>query len=328
MAADRRYRFAQVDVFSERAFAGNQLAVVFDAEDLSATVMQDIAREMNLAETTFILPSRRPDCAARVRIFTPAREMPFAGHPTIGTAWVLAANGLVPGSADRFRLDEEIGPVPVELEGDPRAPCFVWMRHRDATFEAEVRDRDGVAAALGLKVDDLLPHVPIESGSTGNAFLYVPLRDAATVDRVVLDARRLEDVAPATAAIGVFVLAPDPDPAARRVYTRMFAPAHGVAEDPATGSASGALGAYLVRHGLVRAEGDTRIVSEQGTKMRRQSFVHIALTARETIDGHGETFDGRGTSRFTSRSLVAVTDLRVGGSVVPVLDGTIRVPAS
>ena len=306
MTADRRYRFVQVDVFSERAFAGNQLAVVFDAHDLSSTAMQDIAREMNLAETTFVLPSRRPDCAMRVRIFTPGREMPFAGHPTIGTAWVLAAHGLAPAGANAFQLDEEIGPVPVELEGDLTAPRFVWMRHRDATFETEVRDRDGVATALGLKADDLLPGVPIEAGSTGNAFLYVPLRDAATVDRVVVDARRLEEVAPATAHIGIFVLAPTADSDARRVYTRMFAPAHGVAEDPATGSASGALGAFLVRHRLVRGDGEMRIVSEQGTKMGRQSFVHIALNARD------------GQSR----------DIRVGGAVVPVIDGTLRVPGA
>ena len=232
--------------------------------------------------------------------------MPFAGHPTIGTAWVLASEGLAPPGVTGFALDEEIGPVPVELEGNPRAPRFVWMRHRDASFDPEVRDRDGVAAALGLKADDLLAGAPIEAGSTGNAFLYVPLRDAATVDRAVIDARRMEAVAPATTRIGVFVLTPDPDPAARRVYTRMFAPAHGVGEDPATGSASGALGAYLVRHRLVKADGPTRIVSEQGTKMGRQSFVHIALVAR----------DG------------ACTDIRVGGSVVPVIEGTVRVPAS
>ena len=306
MAEDRRYRFVQVDVFSERAFAGNQLAVVFDAHDLSTAEMQAIAREMNLAETTFLLPSRRAECAMRVRIFTPAREMPFAGHPTIGTAWVLAAHGLAPAGADRFVLDEEIGPVPVELEGDPRAPRFVWMRDRDATFDEEVRDRDGVAAALGLKTDDLLPDVPIQAGSTGNAFLYVPLRDRGTVDRVVVDARRLEEFAPAIAHIGIFVLAPDPDPAARSVYTRMFAPAHGVAEDPATGSASGALASYLVKHRLVRADGATRIVSEQGTKMGRQSFVHVSLRAQDGV----------------------ATDLRVGGRVVPVIDGTLRVPGA
>ena len=306
MPAARRYRFVQVDVFTERAFGGNQLAVVFGADDLAPQTMQAIAREMNLAETTFVLPPRRPHCAARVRIFTPAREMPFAGHPTIGTAWVLAHEGLVPGVAARFVLDEEIGDVSVSLEGDPRAPGFVWMDHRDATFGPPVRDREGVARALRLKADDLAEGVPVETGSTGNRFLYVPLRGRALVDAVDFDQRVFEEVVPDLDGIGVFVLAADPDPGARRVYCRMFAPAHGVTEDPATGSASGALGAYLVRHGLVRAEGETRIISEQGTKMGRQSFVHIALGAR---GGN-------------------VSSIRVGGAVVPVIDGTLTVPAS
>jgi trans-2,3-dihydro-3-hydroxyanthranilate isomerase len=229
--------------------------------------------------------------------------MPFAGHPTIGTAWVLAHHGLVPGAATRFVLDEEIGPVPVSLEGDPRAPRFVWMEHRDATFGPEVGDRAGIAAALRLKVGDLL-EAPVEAGSTGNRFLYVPLRDRATVDAVDFDQRAFEEVVPHLDGVGVFVLAPDADVDARRVYSRMFAPAHGVAEDPATGSASGALGAYLVRHGLVRAEGETRIVSEQGTTMGRQSFVHIALVAR------GDR----------------ISEIRVGGGVVPVIEGTLTVP--
>jgi trans-2,3-dihydro-3-hydroxyanthranilate isomerase len=300
----REYRILQVDVFTDRVLAGNQLGVVLDARGLSDDEMQLIAREMNVAETTFVLPPTRPGCVARVRIFTPGREMPFAGHPTIGTAWVLATEGLVPGGATTFALDEQIGAVEVELEGDPARPRFVWMRHRDATFGADVKDRAGVARALGLSDADLRPGAPIQTGSTGNAFLYVPLRDRAAVDRVTVDARRLLEVVPDTATIGVFVLAPDPDPNARRVYTRMFAPAHGVAEDPATGSASGALGAYLAIHRLVApAPAGTvlSIVSEQGTKMGRQSFVHITLTLR----------DG------------AVSDIRVGGGVVPALDGTL-----
>jgi trans-2,3-dihydro-3-hydroxyanthranilate isomerase len=303
MRSGHTYRFVHVDVFTERAFGGNQLAVVFGADGLPTATMQAVAREMNLAETTFLLPSRRADCVARVRIFTPAREMPFAGHPTIGTAWVLAHHGLVPGAAPRFALDEEIGPVPVALDGDPRAPRFVWMDHRDATFGPEVRDRAGVARALRLKVADLLA-APIEAGSTGNRFLYVPLRDRRTVDAVDFDQRAFEEAVPDLDGIGAFVFAPDPDPEARRVYSRMFAPAHGVAEDPATGSASGALGAYLVRHRLVHAEDETRIVSEQGTKMGRPSFVHIALVV------HADR----------------ISDIRVGGGVVPVIDGTLTVP--
>lgn len=301
MPSARDLRFVHVDVFTERALAGNPLAVFFDADPLSADTMQAIAREMNLSESVFLLASRRADCAARIRIFMPGRETPFAGHPTIGTAWVLAAEGLVTG--DRFAIEEEIGPVEVVVDGDARSPRRIWMKHRDATFGTEVTDRAGVADALGLESGDLLP-VPIQSGSTGNPFLYVPLRDAAAVDRATLDPRRLETAAPAemNAHMGVFVLAPH---GCGRLYTRMFAPAHGVAEDPATGSASGALGAYVVRHGLVEARGETRIVSEQGTKMGRQSFVHIALHGRDGV----------------------CTDIRVGGAVVPLIEGRLRIPA-
>jgi trans-2,3-dihydro-3-hydroxyanthranilate isomerase len=303
-AMSREYRILQVDVFTERVLAGNQLGVVPDARGLSDEEMQAIAREMNVAETTFVLPATRAGCVARIRIFTPGREMPFAGHPTIGTAWVLATERMVPDRATHFALDEQIGPVEVELEGDPARPGFVWMRHRDATFGDEVKERAGVAAALSLGERDLWPGAPIQTGSTGNAFLYVPLRDRATVDRAALDQSRIAAVVPDTTRIGVFVLAPEPDATARRVYTRMFAPAHGVAEDPATGSASGALGAYLAIHGLVAPARQMRIVSEQGTKMGRQSFVHITLT----------------------NELGAVSDIRVGGSVVPALDGTLTLP--
>ncbi len=300
----RRYRLLHVDVFTDRPLAGNQLAVVLDADGIGDDGMQAVAREMNLAETTFVLAPTRPDCVARVRIFTPAREMPFAGHPTIGTAWVLATEDRVPDRATTFALDERIGRVDVELEGDPTRPRFVWMRHRDATFGAEVADRGAVAAALGLDERDLLPGAPVRPGSTGNEFLYVPLRARAAVDGAELDTTRMEAVAPDTGRIGIFVFTPDDDPRARRAYSRMFAPAHGVAEDPATGSASGALGAYLVLHGLVAPDDRLRIVSEQGTKMGRQSFVHVAL-------------------RFANG---VVTDIRVGGGVAPVLDATLTLP--
>src|SRR4029434_6036150 len=141
--------------------------------------------------------------------------------------------------------------VRVELDGTPAAPRFIWMQHRDATFGPEIKNRAGVAAALGLAESDLIAGVPIEPGSTGNEFLYVPLRDRGTVDRARLDARGLEAALGKPTSLGTFVLAPDPDPAAQRVYSRMFAPAAGVPEDPATGSASGALGAYLVQNGIV-----------------------------------------------------------------------------
>ena len=331
----REYRFVQVDVFTERVFGGNPLAVVFDAKGLADGEMQAIAREMNCSETTFLLPPTRPDCAMRVRIFTPAREVPFAGHPTIGTAWVLANEGLLPENSRRFNLEEGIGPVEVTLEGPPTRPSFLWMRHGEARFGPPLADRAGFARALGLAEADLLTGAPVCTGSTGNAFLYIPLRDRDAVDRV--DRARLDVPALLAAqgegpSLGVFVFAPDPDPKAGagrgaavagrgepeasradaeiepsgyKVYSRMFAPhTSGVPEDPATGSASGPLGAYLVEHALVAAAPSVDIVSEQGTRMGRPSFLRIRLGMR----------DGR------------ISSIQVGGSVVPVIEGRLRVP--
>jgi len=300
----RSYRFVQVDVFTERVFGGNPLAVFFDGRGLDDAVMQQIAREMNLSETVFLLPPSRPDFAAALRIFTPAREVPFAGHPTVGTAWVLAAHRLAPAGVSRFVLEEKIGPVPVELEGDPARPSFVWMEQQNAVFDPALENRAAIARALGLAEADLRPGAPVRPGSTGAKFLYVPLRDAAAVDRAALDVPALLQAMGERPRLGVFVFAAGPDPAAGRVYSRMFAPhTAGVPEDPGTGSASGPLGAYLVLNGLVRRGDEVRIVSEQGTKMGRQSFVHIRLSMR------GD----------------AMTAIRVGGAVVPVLEGELRI---
>lgn len=326
--------FVQVDVFTERAFGGNPLAVVFEAAGLSDAEMQAIAREMNCSETTFLLPPTRPDCEARVRIFTPAREIPFAGHPTIGTAWVLATEELLPPNTHRFNLEEGIGPVEVTLEGEPTQPSLLWMRHGEARFGPELTNRDGFARALGLAGSDLLAGAPICTGSTGSTFLYIPLRDRELVDRARLDVRALLAVQGEGPDVGVFVFAPDPDPKAaagrgaaagessgynaagrgvaagepsgyNRVYSRMFAPhTSGIPEDPATGSASGPLGAYLVERRLVTPADTVDIVSEQGTRMGRPSFIRIRV--------------GMTAGR--------VSEILVGGSVVSVIEGRLRVP--
>ena len=295
----RELAFVQVDVFAERVFRGNPLAVVLDGRGLDDGEMQAIAREMNLSETTFVLPATRPDCAARVRIFTPASEIPFAGHPTVGTAWVLATLGRL-GGVVHAALEEGAGPVPVQLEGDPARPMFVWMRQRDAEFGPELADRAGVAAALGLAEGDLQDGAPICVGSTGRPFLYVPLRDRPAVDRATLDVPAMRRAA-GEPLPGVFVFAAEKGGA----YSRMFAPhTSRIPEDPATGAASGPLGAYLVQHGLAGGDGALRLVSEQGTQMGRQSFVHIRLR----------------------RDGARVTDIAVGGSVVPVLEGRLTIP--
>ena len=330
--ASRELLFVQVDVFTERVFGGNPLAVVFEAAGLSDTEMQAIAREMNCSETTFLLPPTRPDCAARVRIFTPAREVPFAGHPTIGTAWVLATEKLLPPDTRRFNLEEGIGPVEVTLEGEPARPSFLWMRHAEARFGPDLIKRAGFARALGLAESDLLAGSPVQTGSTGNAFLYIPLRDREVVDRARLDVPALLAAQGAGPNLGVFVFAPDPDPKAGagrgapagapsgavagrgaaagepsgyKVYSRMFAPhTSGIPEDPATGSASGPLGAYLVERGLATPADTVNIVSEQGTRMGRPSFIRIRV--------------GMTAGR--------VGEILVGGSVVPVIEGRLRMP--
>lgn len=298
----RRHALVQVDVFTDHALGGNPLAVVLDGRGLRDDEMQAVALEMNLSETTFILPVTRPECAARARIFTPRRELPFAGHPTLGTAWVLATRGLLPPGTTRFMLEEGIGPVPVEFEGDPTRPSFVWMHHGEPTFGPEIVDRVGMAKALGLTEAHLVPKVPIQSVSTGNPFLFVPLRNAATVDRAALDVPALHDCLGDGGALGIFVFAPH---GPGKVYSRMFAPhTAGVSEDPATGSASGPLGAYLVRYGLVPAGAEVKILSEQGVKMGRASHVHIRLDA---VDGRA-------------------SNIRVGGGVVEVLVGELHLP--
>jgi trans-2,3-dihydro-3-hydroxyanthranilate isomerase len=231
--------------------------------------------------------------------------VPFAGHPTIGTSWVLATEKRLPPSTRRFNLEEGIGPVEVTLEGEPARPSVLWMRHGEARFGPELIERTGFARALGLAESDLLAGAPVCTGSTGNTFLYIPLRDREVVDRARLDVPALLAAQGEGPNLGVFVFAPDPDPKAGRVYARMFAPhTSGVPEDPATGSASGPLGAYLVERGLVAPADTVDIVSEQGTRMGRPSFIRIRVGMRA----------GR------------VSEILVGGSVVPVIEGRLRVP--
>jgi trans-2,3-dihydro-3-hydroxyanthranilate isomerase len=290
----KRYAIHVVDVFTERPLAGNQLAVVLDAEGIPPEAMQRIAKEMNLSETTFVLAPEVSGHAARVRIFTPGRELSFAGHPTIGTAWVLFNEGLVPGGALEFTLEEGVGPIPVRgdrAEGGLRC----WMTHPPVSCGDVVSDRAAAAAALGLAERNLLSDVPIQIASTGLPHVYVALKDARAVDAAVSEKERLGKVF----AHGVFLFAANGE---GRLYSRMFAPhSDGIHEDPATGSASGPLGAFAVKYALVKRSASVSIVSEQGTKMGRQSFVHIKLEYPPARDEPSR--------------------IEVGGSVVPTLKG-------
>jgi trans-2,3-dihydro-3-hydroxyanthranilate isomerase len=303
MGNGREHRLRWVDVFTDRPMAGNPLAVVLQAEDLSDTQMQAIARETNLSETTFVLPPGNREHAARVRIFTPYVELPFAGHPTVGTGWVLLDEGMVGSNAPAFILEEGVGPIPVRVDRSG-GEIVLWMSHPPVTFGEVIEERHELAAALGLTIDDLRPEVPIQVASTGLPFLYVVLKDGAAVDRAVSSGDALTGVLDSHGLPPVFLFA---SVAARRLYSRMFGP-HSqtrIAEDPATGSASGPLGAFAVRYGLVPRGPQVSIVSEQGTKMGRQSFIHIALAYPD---------DGELPSR-----------IEVGGSVRPVMTAELSI---
>ncbi|HEV2141356.1 MAG TPA: PhzF family phenazine biosynthesis protein [Candidatus Dormibacteraeota bacterium] len=282
-----------VDVFTDKALAGNQLAVVLDGRDMPEELMQRIAREMNFSETTFLLPPENPSHAARVRIFTPDKELPFAGHPTIGTAWVLVDEGVV-DTLD-FVLEEGSGLVPVRGARENGRVKF-WMTHPKLKF-GQVFPHARVASALGIDESEIVTDVPAQIAFTGLPFMFVALRSASAVDAAEGDRARLSKLLRGKVQ-GVYLFAVN---GPGKLYGRMLAP--DTHEDPATGSAAGPLGGFAVRYGLVARAPEVSIVSEQGTKMGRQSFLHVSLTYDDGAD-------------MPSR-------IEVGGSVMPVLSGTL-----
>jgi trans-2,3-dihydro-3-hydroxyanthranilate isomerase len=279
----RRLHYHLVDVFTDRAFGGNPLAVVTNGRGVSGETMQAVAKEFNLSETTFVLPPDDPRHDWRVRIFTPGNELPMAGHPTVGTAFVLAREHLIPraGRETNIVFEEGVGPVPVRVEFEDGEPSFAEMSQPLPTFGTRLDDRRAVARMLSLEESDIEPDLPVEVVSCGVPFLYVPLRslDAARRARP-----RVDLIERASDEHGfppeVFVFTRETEGAGSTVHSRMFAPGLGIAEDPATGAASGPLGCYLVRYGLVEAGPSAEIVSEQGIEMGRPSYIRITIERR------------------------------------------------
>jgi trans-2,3-dihydro-3-hydroxyanthranilate isomerase len=292
--------YLHYDVFTGAPLLGNPLAVFTGARGLDAALMQAVAREMNFSESTFILPAEQPGTGVRMRIFTPAGELPIAGHPVIGSTFALAHAGVIPPGAARFVFGLNLGPVPVDLEWDAGRVRFVWMTQPNPVFRPPVADRAAVAGALGLMAGDLAPDLPIQEVSCGVPYLLVPLRDAVTVDRAVCDAAawgRLGARVGSDAPLFVFTLLDEGG--IDTVHSRMFAPGFGIAEDPATGSASGPLGCYLVERRLVSGDAASRIVSRQGVAMGRASRIHVAIAGgpgaiREVKVGGEAVLAGRG----------------------------------
>jgi trans-2,3-dihydro-3-hydroxyanthranilate isomerase len=311
----RGFGFIQLDVFTARPLEGNQLAVFTDARGLSDAEMQALAKEMNLSETTFILPGDPQDEArdgVRVRIFTVDEELDFAGHPTLGTAAVIrdrmfAAEASPAAGADMKRPAEvalalRVGRIPVTFSSGANGNIFGEMRQRDPEF-GPVRPREEVARAAGLSIDDIDPNLPIQTVSTGLPFTMVPIAKAETLRNLQQKFSFAAAEPYLTKSNGRFfyfvtrdTAALDGDAKGARLEARMI---FYNGEDPATGSAAGCCASWMVRHGVTKS--DEQVMIAQGLRIRRPSYLHV----RARLAGE------------------KVTDVRVGGNTVEVMRGEV-----
>jgi trans-2,3-dihydro-3-hydroxyanthranilate isomerase len=294
LPSPRKLTMVQVDVFTDRALTGNALAVFPDGRGLSTDQMQAIARETNLSETTFILPgdaAAEKENAVRVRIFTVQEELPFAGHPTLGTAFVLRGQS---GAAE-VRLALNVGTVPVRFEARPGQAAFGEMTQINPEF-GSTHDPQAIAEVTGLSPGDFDPSVPIQTVSTGLPYTIAAVRSLRTLQNLRLDVQRAgEYLAPSGAKFFYFVSRETVDPKAR-LHARML---FYNGEDPATGSAAGCCAAWMVAHGV--AASDEHVMIEQGLEMHRPSCILVRATKRDN----------------------QVVNVRVGGNCVEVLRGEV-----
>jgi trans-2,3-dihydro-3-hydroxyanthranilate isomerase len=259
------------DVFTNKPLQGNPLALIPDAIGLSDAQMQIIAKEFNLSETSFILPSQTAD--VRARYFTPATELPMAGHPTIGTTFALHRHKKIKG--DSFRLELKAGVFEIGLEHSQNKLARAWMNQGVPKQLAEIPDRAGVAKALNLATSDLM-ELPIIIGSAGTSFYVVPVKTLAALEHASLTLSLLpKSTIEARSSMLVFT----PDAPQSDVRCRMFGEAFGIREDPATGGAHGPLGWYMATHGLLEFNNDSMtFISHQGVEMGRPSELHVRVT--------------------------------------------------
>lgn len=290
----RRLAMAQWDVFTSHPLEGNSLAVFFDGRGLTDSEMQSIAREMNLSETTFILPrdaATEAERGVRVRIFTVQEELPFAGHPTLGTAFaVRAQNGV-----HNVVLELNVGKVPVSFEEENGKPAFGEMTQIDPKFGTQ-HNRESVARATGLNVDDFDDTLPIETVSTGVPFTVAPLKSLAVIQKLRIDLNRAaEYLEKAGGKFFYFVSREAIDPEAR-LHARML---FYNGEDPATGSAAGCTAAWMLAHNVTKP--DERVLIEQGVEMKRLSRIFVRA----------------------GRNGDSIVNVRVGGNSVEIMRGEV-----
>ena len=267
------HRFHIVDVFAERRYAGNPLAVVRDAADLDAAAMQQIAREFGFSETTFVLSDARDAGGAgvRVRIFTPTFEIPFAGHPTLGTAFVVREH-LANGRPSAVALALGVGRVPVAFEQAPGVGELAWLTAPPISLGAKL-DPGEIAAIVGLAPADLDPALPVQQVSAGPVFAIAPLRRREALARIEVDLARLRAFGKQHGSTGIYLFAREAEDPANHMRARMFFESAGVREDPATGSATACLGAYLLARRSHGSAFSLRI--EQGVELGRPSLLHL-----------------------------------------------------
>jgi trans-2,3-dihydro-3-hydroxyanthranilate isomerase len=297
-------RFTTLDVFTDRPFGGNPLAVFCDQPELPDAAMQRLAREFNLSETVFILPPRDARALRRLRIFTPMRELPFAGHPTIGAVHVLVESGIAAGN-NEFALELNVGLVPINVKPGEGGPPFLQLTAaRLPEFGPPAPSVEKIARAIALEERDIVTEKDFpQAASCGVPFLFVPVRDRATL------ARAKPVSGPWNEAMGdywtqqIFVFCREPELPGSHLRARMFAPEIGITEDPATGGAAAAFAGYLAAR-EAPGPASLRWRVEQGFEMGRPSLLYV-----EADRDNGK-----------------VTAVRVGGTAVTISNGTIRVP--
>jgi len=289
MPETRSLKFYQADVFTSQPFGGNPVAVFPDANGLTDEQLQKIAREMNLSETVFVFPPSDPAAVVRLRIFTPTQEIPFAGHPVVGALYVLAQIGSVaaPESVTRVLYECNLGVFPVELHARDGQVTRVVMTQPQPQFVGKVDDTEDlykVAGALGISKPVIAETKwPLEVVSTGLPVLIVPVRTLTAVRSIAANDEAIVELCSRFGSNGIMVFTTVTVEPFASVHARMFAPSIGISEDPATGSAGGALGAYLVQHGVVEVAPSTELIIEQGYEIERPSSILVQVESDDDV---------------------------------------------
>ena len=294
--SDMEISFYHVDVFTDHIFGGNPLAVFTDGQCFREEDLQMVAREMNLSETTFVYPSTRDEADFDVRIFTPTREIPFAGHPTLGTAYVLRKNGWVTKDKNPIRLNLKAGIIPVWAEKDKD-----FMQHPAAKTLYELDHSEKIAKALGLSLTHLDGTLPVQVVSTGFPALLVPVGSLQAMKEITLNSQTLHEILEPLEIDMIYPFCRETVRTENTVHSRAFAPGLGITEDPATGSVAGAMGAYWAS--LENSQDiEIAMVIEQGYEMERPSIINVEV----------------------SKQGGKVQKIRVGGKTQPVFTGRIN----